>query len=547
MYHVECIDIHKGDPLFSYADRVSLCANNMYNAANFYIRNLMTGLRKDIRERTENENSVIDTVSGSVSGINVRLREKYDRKVIKILKSEGLTDEERADRIQKVKHLQFCAPTAEKWFASYELLDAVFKFTDHPDYRAFHAHVVQNAIKACCLAWKGYFENLKVFSPSSGHTGKPKIPGYKKSGGRTTAVLSNIACSIKHGRLFFPYYTEDSDSTDGQGQAPKRKKERKRCSKSIAGLPHAAKDKLVEVRVVPYFGAYQLQIVTDDGLKEEDLIPDEKDIVAPDGTPAGVMMLDPGLNNFAAIADNKGNTPIVIKGGAVKAENQWFNKRMAFLRSEQMKGHDPKTYHPPVTRQMQRISRKRDAFLRDTFYKYAHYICRLMEERGLSYLIIGYNSGQKLGIDLGRRNNQSFVQVPFARFRRILKTVCVRYGIRVILQEESYTSRASFGSRDHIPTYVKDDAEGITFSGKRTKRGLYRQDDGRVMNADINGAANTGRKYSESIFPEGMDCGYLYGTVKAMTYKDILRAGQENHKSNPGETGQRACVCPVTA
>ena len=59
MYHVECIDIHKDDILFSYADRASLCANNMYNVANFYIRNLMTGLKKEIRLRTENESSVL--------------------------------------------------------------------------------------------------------------------------------------------------------------------------------------------------------------------------------------------------------------------------------------------------------------------------------------------------------------------------------------------------------------------------------------------------------------------------------------------------------
>ena len=67
------------------------------------------------------------------------------------------------------------------------------------------------------------------------------------------------------------------------------------------------------------------------------------------------------------------------------------------------------------------------------------------------------------------------------------------------------------------------------------------------MNADINGAANTGRKYDKRIFPEGMDCGYLYGTVKAMTYKDILCASRNRNKSNPGQTGQRAGVCPVTA
>ena len=212
-----------------------------------------------------------------------------------------------------------------------------------------------------------------------------------------------------------------------------------------------------------------------------------------------------------------------------------------------MKGHDPKTYHPPVTRQMERISRKRDAFLRDTFYKYAHYICRTMKERDLSCLIIGYNKGQKQGINLKKKTNQSFVQVPFARFRRILQTVCVRYGIRVILQEESYTSKACFGNRDCIPTYGTGDAKSISFSGKRIKRGLYRQDDGKVMNADINGAANTGRKYDKRIFPEGMDCGYLYGTVKVLTYKDILFASRRRNKSNPGQTGQWACVCPVTA
>ena len=318
MYHVECIDIHKDDPLFPYVDRACLCANNMYNVSNFYIRNLMTGLKKDERGRTANEAFVIKTVSGSIPGINDSLREKYDRKVRKIRDTEGLSDEERADRIGKVKYLQFQAPTAEKWFASYGLLDAVFKFTDNADYRAFHAHVIQNAVKACCQAWKGYFESLKAFSASSGHTGKPKIPGYKKSGGRTTAVFSNIACSIKHGMLFFPYYTEDS--TEGQQQ----KRKRRRHSLRIEGLPHAAGDKLIEVRIVPYFGICQVQIVTDDGLKEEDLIPDQKDIISAGGEPAGVMMLDPGLNNFAAIADNKGNGPIVVKGGAVKACNQWF-------------------------------------------------------------------------------------------------------------------------------------------------------------------------------------------------------------------------------
>ena len=541
MYHVECIDIHKTDGIYLYIDMACLCANNMYNAANFHIRNLMTGLKKDVSLRTENERSVIRTFASSIPVINFSLRVKHFVKIFRLFLDRSLSADKRKTKLSKVKYLQFSMPTAEKWFASYGLLDAVFRHTENTDYRSFHSHVIQNAVSDCCEAWNGYFESRKTYTASSGHTGSPRIPGYRKSGGRSTAVFSNQACSIKNGRLFFPYAVVEEG------------KKRVRPSVDVSGLPHASKtkrgskEKLIEVRAVPYFGAYQIQVVTDDGIREDDLLPKEKDIIGADGNPAGVMMLDPGLDNFASMADNKGNTPIVVKGGAIKACNQWFNKRMAFLRSEQMKGHDPKTYNPPVTRQMERISRKRDAFLRDTFYKYAHYICRTMEERGLSYLIIGYNKGQKKDIDLGRKTNQSFVQVPFVRFRRILQTVCVRYGIRVILQEESYTSKACFGNRDCIPTYGKEDVENISFTGKRIKRGLYHQDDGKVMNADINGAANTGRKYDKRIFPEGMDCGYLYGTVKAVTYKDILCVSRSINKSNPGQTGQRASVCPVTA
>jgi len=184
MYHVECIDIHKDDPLYAYLDTACLCSNNIYNTSNFHIRNLMTGLQKEPAARTGNENHVLETVSGAVPGINRALREKYDQKIRTIMRNRRLTDRERAEKAAKVKHLQFKAPTAQKWFASYALLDAVFKYTDNPDYRAFHIHVIQNAIKACCGAWAGYFEGLKAYSPSPGHTGKPKIPGYRKSGRR---------------------------------------------------------------------------------------------------------------------------------------------------------------------------------------------------------------------------------------------------------------------------------------------------------------------------------------------------------------------------
>ena len=43
-----------------------------------------------------------------------------------------------------------------------------------------------------------------------------------------------------------------------------------------------------------------------------------------------------------------------------------------------------------------------------------------------------------------------------------------------------------------MPAYQK--GTELQFSGKRVKRGLYRASDGRLLNADVNGSANIGRK-----------------------------------------------------
>ena len=69
-------------------------------------------------------------------------------------------------------------------------------------------------------------------------------------------------------------------------------------------------------------------------------------------------------------------------------------------------------------------------------------------------------------------------------------------GIRVILQEESYTSKASFFDNDVIPTYKEGTIiDSKNFSGDRVKRGLYKTKSGLLINADVNGSLNILRKY----------------------------------------------------
>jgi putative transposase len=86
----------------------------------------------------------------------------------------------------------------------------------------------------------------------------------------------------------------------------------------------------------------------------------------------------------------------------------------------------------------------------------------------------------------------------------MLSYKCEKEGIRVINQEESYTSKASFLNLDFIPTYG-DSTEKI-FSGYRKSRGVYKIKDSNVsINADVNGSYNILRKAFPKTFVDGIE------------------------------------------
>lgn len=103
---------------------------------------------------------------------------------------------------------------------------------------------------------------------------------------------------------------------------------------------------------------------------------------------------------------------------------------------------------------------------------------------------------------MGKRNNQNFVQIPHARFIDMLTYKAELVGIQVEIQEESYTSQASFLDLDSIPIYQPGDNTEHDFSGKRIGRRnrLYRTKNGRVICADVNGSYNILRKCKPDAF-----------------------------------------------
>ena len=101
---------------------------------------------------------------------------------------------------------------------------------------------------------------------------------------------------------------------------------------------------------------------------------------------------------------------------------------------------------------------------------------------------------------MGNKQNQIFSHYAFKQFKEKLETKCKLHDITLIIQEESYTSKSSFLDNDILPVYQANQKEKTKyeFKGNRIKRGLYKTQNGKLINADVNAAANIIRKSKQN-------------------------------------------------
>lgn len=280
--------------------------------------------------------------------------------------------------------------------------------------------------------------------------------------------------------------------------------------------------KYVKTEVKPSHGRYDVLVTFDD--KKDDKV----EFPAVPDNPKRIIGIDPGVDNFATVVNNFGKEPFLIKGGAIKAKNQWYNKRRAIATSKLTKGSDS-THSVKNSNYLDTLDRKREDFMRDFFYKAAWHICRFAMDNEADVIVFANNKEQKQEINIGKANNQNFVSIAFCSFESILVHTAAKCDIPVVVREESYTSKASVLDGDPIPTYKQGDSQKYTFSGERINRGLYRSADGTLINADVNGGANIIRKEYPDAF-NGQNLDYLWKTTKVVKYTDLYKGAKSTCK-----------------
>jgi putative transposase len=240
-----------------------------------------------------------------------------------------------------------------------------------------------------------------------------------------------------------------------------------------------------EFTILPKNGAFYLEMSYEVEKKEHDLDINQ------------ALSIDLGTaDNLAACVDTLGNS-LLIDARAMKAMNQLWNKRVSTRKENQ-----PEAYWDNW---LDRVTRKRNHQMRDGINKAAKLIINHCLKYGVGTLVIGWNDGFKSNTNMGRLNNQKFVQMPLGKLKDRLEQLCDLHGIRYHQTEESYTSKASYLDGDSLPVYGQKPV-GWKASGKRVERGLYRTANGSIVNADLNGAANILKKVASNL---SIDLGLL--------------------------------------
>ena len=331
-----------------------------------------------------------------------------------------------------------------------------------PNYRTLNSNMSQQILKEVDGSFRSFFGLLKLAKEGKYSMKDCRLPRYLPKDGYQTLIIGFVR--LNGNKLIIPY----SNSF------------RKKHSDISIRIPPILLDKKIkEIRIIPRANArfFEIQYTYEAECIDRKLNPNH------------ALAIDLGINNLISAVTDEGQS-FIIDGRRLKAINQWYNKENARLQSIK----DKQQYGKKPTNRQKANTRERNNQVNDYMNKATRKVINYCIEHDIGKLVVGYNEDFQRSTDLGRKNNQTFVNIPYGRLRDKLEYLCRLNGIEYVKQEESYTSQASFWDQDEIPVYQAEDNNQYRFSGKRISRGRYRTAEGKLLNADINGALNILRK-----------------------------------------------------
>ena len=344
----------------------------------------------------------------------------------------------------------YFAKHSENLLEDLKNLDKTMKsFPDeHDNYRSLgYARCAQQILRLFQQTLRNYFASIKDYKKNSTkYTGRPSFPKFRKSGDRFQVIFTNQSAKLKGQTIRVAPRTFDNQL-------------------SIRLRTSSAK-KICQVVVAPrndYFLAYVIY---------------EADPITPKNTNK-IAAIDIGLSNLATVTFSEEDDPILYRSDLTKI-NHNFDRLTADYVSILKK-----TQNKDTSKRRNRYSEKYSGLVEDRLHKISRAIINDLSHRGVSTVIVGKNTGQKIGNRL-----KNFVQVPLFRLIEMIKYKAELAGITFIQVNESYTSGTSFLDNE-LPT------KEYYNKSRRKCRGLFLSNDLKRINADVNASFQIMKKVYE--------------------------------------------------
>ena len=352
---------------------------------------------------------------------------------------------------------------AEGKYLSYPKNYELLKTSEN--YKLLNSNMAQQILKEVDGSFKSFFGLLKLAKEGKYNIKDCRLPHYLSKDGYTSLIIGFVRLSGN--KLIIPY----SNSY---------KKNHKQIEIKI---PKVLEDKKIkEIRIIPKGKArfFEIQYIY------------EAEEIQRKLNRKNVLAVDLGVNNLVTAVTNEGKS-FIIDGKKVKSINQWYNKENGRLQKiKDKQGISNKK----TTNRQKSITKNRNNKINDYISKAARKVIDYCIENDIGKLVVGYNEELQRKSKIGKKNNQTFVNIPFGKLYSKLEYLTKLNNIVLVKQEESYTSKASFWDKDEIPVYEEDNKKIYKFSGKRIYRGMYKSSKGKLINSDVNGALNILRKSS---------------------------------------------------
>ena len=357
---------------------------------------------------------------------------------------------------------EFCS--SNKWIRYSDLDSMLKKDKDYSDYTNMPtAQSAQQILRLLDKNWISFFKSIKDWSKyKDRYLGRPKLPKYKSKNGREILIMTNQNVKLKNNVLYFP-----------------------KTFKNFTIRPQFInKSNFVsfqQVRFLPRNKHIVIEVVYN--IEVPDLVSDN----------GRYLSIDIGVDNLSTITNNFNEAPVIVNGKGLKSINQYYNKSLAHYKSV-TKMLNKTDY----SNKQNKLTIKRNIKMTDYLHKTSRFIADYAKQHSVSTIVIGHNKEWKQNSVLSKQVNQHFVQIPFNTLISQIRYKAKEFGIKVILVEESYTSGTSFLDNE-MP--IKENYN----KSRRKHRGIFKSNNGTLINADVNGAFQILKKAFPNAYANGIE------------------------------------------